>query len=173
MKPTTNYEARALKFARYLVNLFAGCVTVNDFEEAMAYYASTHSRPVSWAHGVSRFVIMRADYVIKFDMKPTGVWSDGHAGNNESELEVYEAAVEDGFEYLLAKPTAVEIGDRKLTIMPRINGVDDWTRCWWDYCDPQEERWLNEHIGDLHDGNVGYRKGKVCVIDYAWDVNVW
>ena len=138
------YEARAYKFATVLARLFAGCSSLEDFMWALDYYNSTHSRKLRWAHGVSRIAIIRSDYVIKFNMVPDEEWEDGRAGNCESE----EA------------------------IMPRINHVNDWSRDWTDFCTDEEYQWLVQNVNDLHDGNVGYRNRKVCVIDYAWDAEM-
>lgn len=168
---TTSYELRALKFARFLVALFDGCRELEDFIYAVRWYNIRHSRKLVYSHGVSRFAIIRADYVIKFNMVPEGSFSDGRAGDNSTEEDVYAMAVADGMEYLLAKTTVVKIEDRTIAIMPKINHVNDYERYWRDYCTEEEGDWLDEHINDLHEGNVGYKNGKVCVIDYAWDAN--
>lgn len=167
MKST--YESRALKFASVLSRLFEDCVTLEDFSYMTERYNACHSRSLRTAHGVSRFAIIRADYVIKFDMQPDKDFEDGRAGNCISEQEVYERACADGFEYLLAKTTVVELNGHTISIMPRINGVGSWGRDWTDYCTDEEREWLHENINDLHEYNVGYRRRKVCVIDYAWD----
>lgn len=164
-----NYEQRAIKFANYLAKLFQDCVYCDDFEWVLKRYNRTHSRQLKWAHGVSRIAIIRADYVIKFDFQPEGYWANGKAGNCYSEVEVYQMAIEDGMEHLLAKPTVCESYGHTFSIMPRINRVNDEQRSWWYFCTSEEYNWLDEHINDLHDGNVGYRRGKVCVIDYAWE----
>ena len=108
-----DYEVRALKFAKVLVALFANCATYYDFVAAVELYNKTHTRKLCYASGVSRFAVMRADYVIKFDMAPEAGWEDGRAGNNDTELQVYETAVADGMEYLLAKTTPGNICWRK------------------------------------------------------------
>lgn len=167
MKST--YEARAIKFARLLAVLFAGCSTLSDFEYAVDWYNDHHSRKLTTAHGVSRFAIIRSDYVIKFDMIPTGAFKDGRAGNCRSEEAVYARAVADGMEHLLAKTTVLELEEHTVAVMPRINGINDDDRWWGDHCTREEYWWLDENVGDLHEGNVGYRHGKVCVVDYAWD----
>ena len=81
------YEERGMKFAKFLAKLFQDCVYLRDFEYVLAEYNYTHSRKLQWAHGVSRIAIMRADYVIKFDFQPVGMWEDGHAGDCYSEEE--------------------------------------------------------------------------------------
>jgi len=167
MKST--YEARALKFARLLAILFAGCEYLSDFEYAIECYNRTHSRKLHYAHGVSRIAIIRSDYVIKFDFIPTGSFSKGQAGNIDSELRVYSKAVADGMAHLLAKTTVGEYDGLKYAIMPRVNGINKEEWCWWEHCSEDEYDWLSENVNDLHEGNLGYRHGKVCVIDYAWD----
>lgn len=165
----TDYESRARKFAHVLVTLFAGCVSLDGFKFAISEYNATHSRPLVYAHGVSRIAIIRSDYVIKFDFRPSGFWKDGQAGSISSEARMYEQAVADGMEHLLAKITVEKEDDRTFAIMPRIRNIGDEDREWSDYCTDEECEWLENHINDLHCNNVGYRNGKVCVIDYAWE----
>lgn len=165
----SSYETRALKFAKFITGLFEGCDTVDEFISAVEWYNETHTRQLVYSHGVSRFAIIRADYVIKFNMIPERCFRDGRAGNNSTEEEVYAMAVADGMEYLLAKTTVVNIEGRDIAIMPKINRVNDESRYWQDFCTEEECEWLENHINDLHDGNVGYKNRKVCVIDYAWD----
>ena len=164
----TTYEERGLKFAEILVRMFKDCVYLNDYEKVLYEYNRSHSRKLVWKHGVSRIAIIRADYVIKFDFHPTGRWEYGQAGDCETEAEAYAEAVEAGMEHLLAKPTVREKYGHVFSVMPKINGIGDENRYWWRYCTKEEEIWLEENIEDLHDNNVGYRNGKVCVIDYAW-----
>ena len=165
-----SYEERAIKFANYLAKLFQDCVYRSDFEWVIQQYNHTHSRKLHWAHGVSRIAIIRADYVIKFDFQPEGRWANGRAGDCYSEEEVYQIAVEDGMEHLLAKTTVCESCGHTFSVMPRINRIEDYSRLWWNYCTREEMDWLEEHVNDLHEGNIGYRRGKVCVIDYAWGI---
>lgn len=164
-----DYLNRAIKFANMLVVLFNNCSCLNDFEQAIEHYNNTHSRRLRYAHGVSRLAIIRSDYVIKFDMTPEEGWENGRAGDNRTEEMAYKQAVIDGMQHLLAETTLVTIKGRAVTIMPKIDHVDDYDRNWWEYCTKEEENWLNYNICDLHEGNVGYRNGKVCVIDYAWN----
>ena len=163
-----NYEERAIKFAKFLDNLFADCEYLDDFEAVIMQYNRHHKRKLKYSHGVSRIAIMRSDYVIKFDFTPVGYWSNGKAGNCASEEEVYQTAVEDGMEYLLAKTTLVNVGFHTVSIMPLIRGVGNYNKDWTKFCTREEEDWLVWNINDLHSGNVGYRNRKVCVIDYAW-----
>lgn len=167
MKKST-YEERGAKFAEVLAKRFEGCVTLDDFRREIQRYNITHVRKLDWGYGVSRIAILRADYVIKFDFTPTGWFSDGHAGNCSSEEAVYARAVADGMEHLLAKTTVLALHGLTCSIMPRIKGVG--TRYDWEKTvTPEEEEWLYDNLKDLHKYNYGFRKGKICVIDYAWD----
>lgn len=172
-----DYEIRATKFASILVRLFTACATLADFEDAICEYNSTHSIQLRYAHGVSRIAIIRADYVIKFDLVPDENWTndDGtcRAGDNSTEAEIYARAEREGYAYLLAKTTVLHIGGRCVSIMPRVDGVDDCHRYWGDYVTDEEYDWLDWNINDIHEGNVGYRRGKPVVIDYGWDGNVY
>lgn len=163
-----NYEARALKFAEtVLAPLFQDCHTLSDYQRQIFNYNETHKRPLHYANGVSRITILRNDYVIKFDIIPTGSFSDGRAGDCESELQIYKRAVEDGFSHLLAKPSLYYWGSKPFLIQPLVSGIGR-TDCWWYYCSDEEEYWLDHNIYDLHSHNYGFRKGKICIFDYAW-----
>lgn len=171
MKKNSTYEERGKKFAiNTLTRIFEGCVDLEDFIDAIEYYNAYHSRPLKYANGVSRIAIIRGDYVVKFNYRPTGSFSNGCAGDCESEQKVYARALKDGMAHLLAKTTVFTVNGLTFSIMPRIKGVGrNWY--WWNHCTMEEEEWLEDNLHDLHRYNVGYRKGKVCVIDYAWDAN--
>lgn len=168
-----DYERRAIKFAHVLARLFADCLTLDDFVDAIKHYNAHHSVPLRYNYGVSRIAILRADYVIKFDYAPDSVWDVGDgtnlAGNNSTEEEIYERAVRDGYAYLLAKTTVVLLDGRYVSIMPRVNNVNDENRYWVYRVKEDEYNWLMENVNDIHEGNVGYYRGKPVVIDYGWD----
>lgn len=167
-----DYLTRARKFSATLVNLFEGCVTLEDFENAIDVYNHYHARPLSYDHGVSRITIIRSDYVIKFDYQNTNSWwGNGRAGSCESEEQVYRRAVEEGMSHLLAETTVYHENDLTFSIMPRIKGIGLFSKDWTKTCTLEEEDWLWSNIRDLHEYNIGYRHGKVCVIDYAWENN--
>ena len=163
----TSYEERGEKFARYLMRtVFKGCKTLRQYRDAVNNYNATHVNQLIYKNGVSRFVIIRADYVIKIEYGKGKEW----AGGNLSEREVYDRAIEDGMEHLLAKPTLVKIGRRTLSVMPRVNHIRDAKKCWWEHCTPAECHWLGHNVTDMHSGNVGYKRNKVYVVDYAFPV---
>lgn len=164
----SDYEARAIKFAKAIAPMFVGCKSCWEFERKIWEYNDSHKIEIRYSHGVSRIAIIRSDYVIKYSFKPEGRWSDGRAGNNESEQRMYQKACEDGFEHLLAKTTLVTIKGRKVAIMPRVDHVDDEDRWWGDHVTDDEYNWLEENIYDLHPGNLGYKRNKPVIIDYAY-----
>lgn len=159
----TDYRVRAEKFARTVAKEFTNCKTVYDFENTAKAYNKAHHCAMKIKNGASRVVIIRSDYVIKF---PRPDYQNNWAGNNETEKMVYDKAVKDGFAYLLAEITLIDIDGVKVAIMPRIKEIGKY---YWDQNLTNEERWwVCNHIGDLHGRNYGYRDGKICIIDYAF-----
>ena len=158
----TDYEVRATKFAQFLAELFKDCVTRHEYEHAIRVYNSNHIRKLHYDYGISRIAIIRSDYVVKFNY---GFNKD--FGDCISEEKMYKKAVKDGMEHLLAKVTTMTLNGHVCAIMPRIKGVENYRKNWCNYCTDEEREWLYDHVRDLHKGNVGYRNGKVCVIDYA------
>lgn len=159
-----NYKVRAEKFAHVLVKLFADCEYLEDFEDAVRKYNNTHNHcSMKIAHGVSRIAIIRSDYVIKFQRRKD---FQGWAGDSTSERKIYEKAVRDGYDYLLAETTLVNIDGVEVAIMPRVRGIgssDYENLTTWN-----EQEWIESNIYDLHSGNFGCRNGVICIVDYAW-----
>lgn len=160
----TDYVTRATRFANNFISLIdeqARYECSDDFIEIVKKYEKTHKRSLKYDYGVSRFVIIRSDYVIKINRD-----YDGWAGDNSTEVEKYNGAVKAGFDYLLAKPTPVKIGRFNIIIMPRVRGIGSHRR-WYKYCTKAEENWLRSNIEDLHSYNYGFYKGQLRIIDYA------
>ena len=65
----TTYEERGIKFAKVLARLFEDCYYLSDFKKVIKAYNDCHKRKLRYSNGVSRIVIIRSDYVIKFDYK--------------------------------------------------------------------------------------------------------
>lgn len=165
----SNYEERAIKFATFFTKYLKDCNDLDDFIHAIKLYNLTHTNKLSYEYGVSRIAIIRSDYVIKFEYQNDEEgFQNGEAGNNITEAEVYEQACIDGFEYLLAKTTLVEINDIQFAIMPRINHINDYDKDYTDFLTCEEHKWLRAHVYDIHYGNVGYKNRKPVIIDYAW-----
>ena len=78
-------------------------------------------------------------------------------------------AKKEGFDYLFCPITHYEYNSRNYYIMPKINGVgraDDNHA--WHYMTEKESTWCADHgLCDLHSDNFGFRKGKLCIVDYA------
>ena len=159
----TDYKVRAEKFAHVLVRLFANCKYLEDFEYAVRQYNDTHCHQLKIAHGISRIAIIRSDYVIKFHRRAD---FEGWAGDNTSERKMYEKAVDDGYDYLLAEINLVNVDDVQVAIMPRIYGIDT-TYHYEDYLTWDEQEWVEQNIGDIHSKNFGIRNNTVCFVDYA------
>ena len=158
----TSYEVRAMKFAAKLAKLFENCHSLRDYIYVINHYNETHVIKLKYNHGISRIAIIRSDYVIKFDYG-----EECDFGNCASEGRIYAQAVEDGMEHLLAKTTVFSLHGHSGCVMPRVKGINSRHKYWCDYCTDEEYYWLRGHVYDLHRGNVGYRNGKVCIIDYA------
>ena len=159
-----DYRVRAEKFAHVLVKLFADCRYLEDFEYAVRQYNNTHRHcSMKIAHGISRIAIIRSDYVIKFHRRAD---FDGWAGDNTSERRMYEKAVDDGYDYLLAETNLVNIDGVQVAIMPRIYGIGS-TYDYEDYLTWDELEWVENNIGDIHSKNFGIRNNNICFVDYA------
>ena len=159
----TTYEERGIKFGKFLAKMFKDCENYGDFIDAMDRYNKTHKHKLCGASGFTRIAIIRSDYVVKFTYR-----KGCRAGDCISEQKVYEMAEKAGMEHLFAKTTLVEECGHVFAVMPRINGVNDGNRHWWNYCTNEECSWINRHVTDLGERNLGYRKGKVCIVDYAY-----
>ena len=156
----TDYKVRAEKFAHVLVKLFANCKYLEDFEYAVRQYNNTHRYQLKIAHGISRIAIIRSDYVIKFHRRAD---FEGWAGDNTSERKMYEKAVDDGYDYLLAEINLVNVDDVQVAIMPRIYGIDS-TYHYENYLTWDEQEWVEQNIGDIHSKNFGIRNNTVYII---------
>lgn len=162
----SNYEERAKRFIHSIYNYITDCVEPEDFEQAMYFYNCEYNRKVIVQHGLTRVALITSDYVIKINCGTLRNLND--FGDCEKEVELYEMAEEEGFDYLLAKITPYYYGDMVFYIMPRIHGVG---RTYEDanyYMTFAELDWCAEkRLFDLHNGNYGWRNKHICLIDYA------
>ena len=160
-----NYEERAKKFIAQVYPYIKNCRDNFDFELAIHQFNKLNHRKVQVAYGSTRIALITSDYVIKVDYDG---WGTGIFGSCKSEVRMYRQAKRDGFDYLLAKITPYrQKYNRTFYIMPRIKGVG---RTPWDadfYLTNTEEDWVEEHIGDLHNENYGWKNGHIVIIDYA------
>lgn len=123
-------------------------------------------RKVIMRHGIARIALITSDYVVKYDFDEEECEV---VGGCENEVQLYSQAVKDGFDYLFAEITRYYHNGRNFYIMPRIRGINENNFYHADYYMTDEEnRWCDDHnLSDLHCNNYGFRRGKVCIIDYA------
>ncbi|MDV3427420.1 MAG: hypothetical protein LIR50_10200 [Bacillota bacterium] len=158
-----SYEERGIKFGTYLAKLFQDCDCYNDFRKIIMEYNRCHTRKLKWASGFTRIAIIRADYVIKFTYR-----KGTRIGDCESERAIYVQAEKAGMAHLFAKTTLVTEYGLTFAVMPKINGIGNYSLNWREHCTWEEQKWINAHVIDLHEDNVGYRRDKVCIVDYAY-----
>lgn len=136
-----------------------------DIEEEINKYNTTFNRKVRVQNGLSRIALITSDYVVKFDYDPDEIDSIGGCQN---EVALYYDAKQEGFAYLLAEITPFSFHDREFYIMPRIYGIGSGRYYAEHYMNPAEQSFCRKHrITDLHSNNYGFRRGHVCLIDYA------
>ena len=156
-----SYEVRAQKFIRQISSYLDSMTTHDDRAFAVDCFNLDYNRKVRYAHGMTRYALITSDYVVKVDYAVTR-W-----GNCEDEMELYEEAKQDGFEYLFAKISRYDYNGTAFYIMPRIHGIGktDWDAD--EYLTEDENDWVYEHVCDLHNENYGWANGHVVIFDYA------
>ena len=163
----SDYRVRAMNFLRSIFPYIEGYMwCVSEVEERVDEYNRDRSRHVEVACGSARIALITSDYVIKWDYDEDCV-SD--IGGCDDERRAYEAAIKDGYAYLLAEITMVDFRGYRFGIMPRIRNVgpDYHGGDIKEYLTYDEYAWLSEFDKDIHHYNWGIRHGKPCVIDYA------
>lgn len=156
----SDYITRAKKF---IPTLDALLYNNRNIHYAINTFNKEHNRKVIFTHGLTRYVFITSDYVIKVDYS-----RDYTFGNCEDECEVYEMAKHDGMAYLFAEITKYEYYGHNYYIMPRIHGVGRTDNDAYDWMDAEELDWIQEHnIFDLHSLNYGWRDKHICLIDYS------
>ena len=87
-------------------------------------------------------------------------------GGCVEECNMYQKAIKDGYDYLLAESTLVEYGGRYFEIMPRIKGIGRGYYYGY-YVNRDERAWIDDNISDLHSGNYAICNDKLIITDYA------
>lgn len=163
-----NYVVRAKKFLEeflpYLSDRKSGwavSVAVNNFNREKG-------RKVKFRSGAVRYCLITSDYVIKWDYSPS---NRRNFGGCKSEYDIYKQAVKDGYEYLFAKSTKINVNHHIFYVMPRIKNIG-YKRHKGDiscYLTCEEFNYINDklRLWDLHDGNFGLVNDQVVIIDYA------
>lgn len=132
-------------------------------------YRTVHPRRrIEVSSGAARTAIITSDYVIKIDTGNTKRY-----GGCQREIEFYDYACDHGMEYLLAKPTRFRYKKLDFYIYPRakVNERRASSRNWYGELTYNEQSFVDE-ICDLHEGNIGFLHGRLCIIDYAMN-NHW
>lgn len=136
-------------------------------KQAIKTFNEQTGRKVKFSHGCVRIAMITSDYVVKYDFD-----ADEAAclGGGEDEVSFYEIAKAEGYAYLFAQVTRFVYEGHYFYIMPRIKGISE--RNYWHadhWMTPEEREWCDKHnLSDLHCNNYGFRNGKVCIIDYAY-----
>lgn len=140
--------------------------TVETVEATISDYNWAKRRNVLVKSGSVRIALITSDYVVKYDYSPC------HAaiyGGCEQELKMYNFAKQQGFDDLFAEITHFQYGELDFYIMPRINGIGKDRFAEANDFMSEEECDFCEDAGlcDLHYYNFGFRKGRICIVDYA------
>lgn len=135
-------------------------------EVAVFAYNKANHRNVLVKSGSVRIALITSDYVVKYDYSPCNAETYGGC---EQELKMYNLAKEQGFDDLFAEITHFQYGELNFYIMPRITGIGKDRFSEADDFMTQEERDFCYDAGlcDLHYYNFGFRKGRICIVDYA------
>lgn len=162
---TNDYVTRAQKFVKSIFPYLEKATTKDGIKQAVKQYSEKYkNRKVIFAGGISRAVLITADYVIKMDATEVRFW-----GNSETELKMYKVAEAEGYAHLLAKIDRFDFGGRSFYIMPRAHGIGI-ARYFSSYWTCDECEWIDNHIYDLHEYNYGILNKKLVIIDYASNV---
>lgn len=160
-----NYVERAQDFIAEIYPYICECENVWDIRDCVKKFNFTFDRKVITKNGLSRVALLTSDYVVKFDYDPEEVDCIGGCMN---EMELYAQAKAEGFAYLFAEITPFLYSGRMFFIMPRIRGIGSGNCYAENYMTPAEKDFCRIHkLTDLHTENYGFRKGHVCIVDYA------
>lgn len=135
---------------------------VEEIKRRVKKWTKNFRYTIEVKYGISRIVFIFPDYVIKVVL--------GKGNENDYEIELYQQAFSDGYDYLFAEVHQRCVDGIKINIMPRIpnidiNGPDLFCS---NYIDDDEKWWLDVHVTDLHAGNYGFDShGNVKIFDYA------
>lgn len=161
----SNYKMRAERFLKMIFPYIEACEYPYQYKRAMNHFNEEHSRKVIVRSGVSRVAIITSDYVIKFDYDMHEV---KRVGGCQSEVDFYDFAKSEGFEYLFAEITPLEYCGRTFYIMPRIHGIGRKEYCYAEeFLHGEDEDFVRTYLYDLHDENYGWYHNRPIIVDYA------
>jgi len=164
----SNYLDRAMKFLKQFYPYIEHCSGVEGYEEMTDLFNQEYkNRKVICCHGISRIAFITSDYVIKFDYDREAC---DFYGGCEDEVEFYEFACQEGFEYMFAAITHVSYGGRDFYIMPRVKNVGKCPMCWAnEFFTGEESDFIEAYLCDLHDENYGWHNRRPVIFDYAFN----
>ena len=168
-----SYEERAMDFVKELYPYLVDCGAfdrhiLSRYATAVSAFNDDKHRKVHFAHGIARVAFITSDYVIKYEYNPNNV---DFYGGCENEVIRYARAEEEGFAYLFAKISRYIYEGHVFYIMPKVYGIGRE-----QYEDKYADEFMTEEesdfvyglgISDMHYQNYGFRKGHVCLVDYA------
>ena len=164
-----DYVERAKDFVEQIFPYISECMNPWKVGGFIRQFNADFDRKVIVRSGLSRIALITSDYVVKFDYDPEEVDSIGGCMN---EMELYAQAKAEGFAYLFAEITPFKHEGRMFFIMPRIRGIGSGDRYAEDYMTSAEKNFCRVHkLTDLHTQNYGFRKGHVCIVDYACNLD--
>ena len=168
----SDYRVRATNFLYSIYPYIADCLfDYEEVQERVDEYNEEKHRKVLFNMGSARLALITSDYVVKWDYDEESV---KEIGGCVDEWELYQEAIVDGYEYLLARTDLVVIEGHTFSVMPRIRniGEENHRGSINDYLTFDEYYWLCGMVSDLHSWNWGIVNNKACVIDYAMSSEV-
>lgn len=167
----SDYRLRAQKFIRVIYNLIQNDIyNPSTISDLIWEYNYAHNRKIQVSYGCSRVALITSDYVVKW------VYDEENAndvGNCEDEYYFFQYAKECGFAYLFAEMTLFEYQGITFGIMPRIKNIGFVSHHYADidsYLSPNELKWVENNVSDLHHGNWGIKNDKAVIVDYGWNI---
>lgn len=159
----SDYRVRAEKLIRKVYPYIKNCRTPDGVRKHIEEYNKEHHSKILVRNGAARFALIYSDYVIKFDYGSAKEW----AGGCEEEYQKYtEVIASSPYSYLFAEMTKIQIGRKNIYIMPRVKGVGESGKYWYNLTNA-ERRFINSVTADMHRGNYGRYNRKPKIIDYA------
>lgn len=171
MRHDYNYQMRAKKLLGKIYPYVK-----EDFEKilmirrAVVDFNRKNHMDVELTYGSARVCLMYEDFVIKWDYDEDSVFE---IGGCDDEYEEYKVAFGNGWSYLLAETSQVNIKGKHFNIMPRVQVMGyQAEKDLYDYVTEEEKEILTRYGNDLHDWNWGLIDGEPRIIDYAFTDNV-
>lgn len=167
-----SYIQRAKKFLGQIYPYIKDDLSYTHYlEDNISKFSKKFHRKINIMSGSARVALITSDYVIKWTYDNE---AEQEIGGNQSELEMYKIAKNDGYEYLLAEPTEIYIGYTSFLIMPKINYIGNLDynnhakKSIENYTSAEEYNWITNYINDLHCYNWGFDKNNnPKIVDYG------